>query len=240
MDKVQRFDAVDGTAVMQIPETERRDDPDFPKLDWDATQNAVYDRHIQPPMEKRMTPGEVGCAMSHARLWRKLLEEADSTNTTMLILEDDAIFYMKNAPKGEKSGRVTFLKVFTALGDILPEDWDVLYLGFSPRGEKVQVATTISGLVSLMCFRPTYGFHTHAYALTKHAASVLLENGPVCGPLDVWLAGNEWFGLRVYCAMVANEGYNGEGRSLVGQQRVDMDSDIVMSGRAEEREKRRM
>lgn len=93
------------------------------------------------------------------------------------------------------------------------------------------MTTSQSGVVRLLCFRPTYGFHTHAYALTKHAASVLLESGPVCGPLDVWLADNAWFGLKVYCIMVADEGYNREGRSLVGQQRVHLGSDVAMSCR---------
>lgn len=83
-------------------------------------------------------------------------------------------------------------------------------------------------------FRPTYGFHTHAYALTKSAAETLLQNGPVCGPLDVWLADNEWFGLNVYCGVVANEGYNKEGALLISQRKHDTKSDIVQSGRVDE------
>ena len=51
------------------------------------------------------------------------------------------------------------------------------------------------------------------------------------GPVDVWLADNNWFGLNVYCAVVANEGYNNEGAFLISQQRHKSDSDIRQSGR---------
>lgn len=232
IDKIQRFDAVDGAQIMTRAEKEDGwDGQDFPILQWDATQNARYDRHIQAPMKKRMTPGEVGCAMSHVRLWRKLLSGRE--NETMLILEDDASFYFNGSSKHAGGRQVIFLDAFTALWKILPDDWDILYLGFSPRGEQIPIDIAhVHKRPPLKVFRPTYGFHTHAYAITAKAASTLLENGPVCGPLDVWLADNEWFGLQVYCAMGANEGYNREGRSLVGQLRVDNDSDIGMSGRA--------
>jgi len=132
IDKVQRFDAVDGVAVMSEYEKDGWRDPDFPKLDWDATQNALYDSHIRPPMEKQMTAGEVGCAMSHKCLWRKLVEEpSDDMKSTMLVLEDDALFYTKNVRKGGGSRRVTFFDVLPAFWTILPKDWDILYLGFS-------------------------------------------------------------------------------------------------------------
>ena len=51
------------------------------------------------------------------------------------------------------------------------------------------------------------------------------------GPVDVWLADNNWFGLNVNCAVVANEGYNNEGAFLISQQRHKSDSDIRQSGR---------
>jgi GR25 family glycosyltransferase involved in LPS biosynthesis len=227
INKVQRFDAVDGSDGLLIS---KNDDIDFPKRDWDASNNALYDRHIQPPMNKFMAPGEVGCAMSHAKLWR-LLDERQNVQDTMLILEDDAVFY-----NNERNGnRMNFLNAFMSVWNVLPSDWHIIYLGFSPRGKRIPVNIKTKDIqhmpVDVRLFRPTYGFHTHAYALSKTAASTLLFNGPINGPVDVWLADNNWFGLNVYCAVVANEGYNNEGAFLISQQRHKSDSDIRQSGR---------
>jgi GR25 family glycosyltransferase involved in LPS biosynthesis len=182
-------------------------------------------------MNKRMAPGEVGCAMSHAKLWR-ILEERQNVQDTMLILEDDAVFY-NNERNGNR--RRNFLNAFTNVWNGLPSDWHILYLGLSPRGARIPVniktEETQKMPLDVHLFRPTYGFHTHAYALSKTAASTLLSNGPITGPVDVWLADNKWFGLNVYCAVVANEGYNNEGASLISQQRHKSVSDIRQSGR---------
>jgi GR25 family glycosyltransferase involved in LPS biosynthesis len=68
-------------------------------LKWDATKNVMHNRHIQPPMKKSMAPGEVGCAMSHVKLWTELVnnnsdeDDSSSNNSRMLILEEDATFY---------------------------------------------------------------------------------------------------------------------------------------------------
>ena len=227
--KVERFEAVDGTLIME-QRCSNNDydfhDQEFPNLQWDATKNALYDHHIQAPMAKLMTPGEVGCAMSHVRLWKELAE-LDVENATMLILEDDAVFY------GRKSGR-KFVDAMKQVWKALPSDWDVLYLGFSDRGERHYIVTDPKGSSNsceIHLFRPTYGFHTHAYVLKASAAQVLLGNLPVNGPLDVWLADNEWFGLNVYCSVVANEGWEGQGAWLVSQRRHDTKSDIGQSGR---------
>jgi len=242
IDKVQRFDAVDGAALLKSMEEDNEEsnikDPDFPHMEWDASNNALYDRHIQPPMTRRMTPGEVGCALSHVKLWRRLVEARDEARDAMLILEDDAVFYGnkpgKRCSKGKNGPRRNFLEAFSSLWTVLPTDWDILYLGLSWRGERTPATPSSTAVtpIDVHVFRPTYGFHTHAYALTKSAAEILLQNGPVCGPLDVWLADNAWFGLNVYCSVVANEGYNKEGSLLVSQRKRDTNSDIVQSGRA--------
>ena len=101
-------------------------------------------------------------------------------------------------------------------------------------------SSSASSSSTIKIFRPEYGFHTHAYVLTKKAAATLLQNLPVCGPLDVWLADNQWFGLNVYCCCKVvdhhryNYGkkYNHHGTTnLISQRRHDTNSDIVQSGR---------
>jgi GR25 family glycosyltransferase involved in LPS biosynthesis len=247
--KVERFEAVDGAAFL-ISENHLLDE-DMPTMEWDASNNALYDRHVQPPMRKLLSPGEVGAAMSHVKLWREL-SEYDADDSTMLILEDDATLYKgKQQNRFESRGRGRggrgshnresqktsgFLEAFASMWKDLPNDWDMLYLGISDRGERIPVEYPVGkparGL-DISFFRPTYGFHTHAYALKSSASSTLISNLPVIGPVDVWLADNQWFGLNVYCAVVANEGWHGQGAPLISQRKHDTRSDIIQSGRVE-------
>lgn len=248
---VQRFIAVYGAEHMT------ENDETIVCHEWDATQNALYDRHIQPPMIKQMSPGEIGCAMSHVKIWEELVNWKElvilnhdhvirDSPLHFLVLEDDATFYtgtkhnqQQSDPSSEQ--RAPFFQAFERLWKILPDDWDMLYFGFSDRGERSMVTPDNSAVLDeegqnesnldIWLFRPTYGFHTHAYAIRASAAETLLSQLPVVGPLDVWLADNQWFGLKVYCAVVANEGWKGQGASLISQRKHDTRSDIHQSGR---------
>ena len=200
---------------------------------WDATNNARWDRrNISPPFRKKMTPGEIGCALSHVQLWQKLSQHPKGDATTMLILEDDVVFY----PGNDTSTKPGFVDALSSLLKILPPDWDMLYFGFcnvGPRTSAVFESTSYNmstDEVPVHIFRPTYGFYTHAYALKQSAALRLLKDLPVAAPLDVWLADNNWFGLNVYVSVVPSpNGVTGKRRgvSMIAQNRVD--SDIVHS-----------
>jgi GR25 family glycosyltransferase involved in LPS biosynthesis len=188
-----------------------------------------------------MSTGEVGCALSHIALWRQLVENDDKT--CMMVLEDDAIFTKKN-------GKSRFVSALEEAWNQLPENnWGLLYLGFSSRGERIYIDNNSNvngdGIGSktrklpadqhrswptkhrapeVQLYKPEYGFHTHAYIITKTAAKVLLNNLPCQGPIDVWLADNKWFDIHVYCAVITNEGWKledgtYEGSVLVRQNR---------------------
>mmetsp|Transcript_2840 Transcript_2840/g.7796 ORF Transcript_2840/g.7796 Transcript_2840/m.7796 type:complete len:435 (-) Transcript_2840:670-1974(-) len=251
-------------------------------LEWNTTQNSLWDRHVAPGMTRRMTAGEVGCALSHVSLWKKLVkmeaiidekssnrEIGDAQNPndgnakteltqsflSMLIFEDDAAFFQRKRHQKRSKRQYlrtnkeykyenkpledSFLRAFRRAYTMLPEDWDIFYLGISDRGERRDL---VSGrIASVYCregeieefsddeneeelvvqlFRPTYGFHTHAYAIRQSAAEKLLLELPVVGPIDVWLADNQWFGLKVYCAIIANEGWKKTGAPLIDQDRT--------------------
>jgi len=183
---------------------------------WDATTNAQHDSHAQAG-PKEMSPGEVGCARSHVALWRMLLE---SSCDNMLILEDDCQFV-----------RYRFAQALQCALEQVPSDWGILYLGFSSRGPREYVSTTDWVHV----YKPTYGFHTHAYLVTRSAAEVLLNQLPVQGPIDVWLADHQWFDVPTYVAAIAGEGWvdketgECEGLNLVGQYRRRLTSDVHQS-----------
>ncbi|KAJ1445479.1 hypothetical protein M885DRAFT_549756 [Pelagophyceae sp. CCMP2097] len=191
----ERFDAVDGAAsrVLSGP-------CDFEPL-WDARINAGHDARAAAGAHYATT-GERGCALSHAALWREAARGGGAQGTWALFLEDDAAL----CPHFERH--------FATLWPRVPLGADLVYLGFSDRGPRKYVEGSRSAV-----FVPAYGFQTHAYALTKRAAAVLVSHLPVVGPVDVWLADNEWFGLRVYCVVVPGAGWRGEGMWLADQDR---------------------
>jgi len=263
--KVERYNAVDGIGCHEA------ELPQLVQQTWDASINAKWDRHISPPMTKDMSPGEVGCALSHIELWRELVEMHEAMpdgeefqQPTMLILEDDALFYSPklamnkqqvrelSPPRGKSPNEkgatpITynhdFLTSFQLAWSQLPDDWDIWYLGFSDRGDRLPVDDfhlpkphhhdNTHPSMSVQLFRPTYGFHTHAYVVSATAAKKLLNNLPVMGPLDVWLADNQWFDMKVYCSVVEGEGWKQSGAWLITQNRkaAVKDTDIKMSGR---------
>jgi GR25 family glycosyltransferase involved in LPS biosynthesis len=223
-------------------------------LEWDTTKNARWDKHVEGGMTRTLTPGEIGCALSHVKLWYELAANmppppdfADGTDvgtkpdadTAMLILEDDAAFLhperggnFRDCNPGKLLSRVRFRIAFRKAWELLPADWEMFYLGFSDRGERKGLIHSETGLdnITVALFSPEYGFHTHAYAIKQSAAKALLDNLPVVGPIDVWLADNNWFGLRTYVGIVTNDGYKNMGANLICQNRVG-ESSIPQSGR---------
>jgi GR25 family glycosyltransferase involved in LPS biosynthesis len=147
----------------------------------------------------------------------------------MLILEDDAIFHP------------TFSSSFAKMWKLVPEDWDIFYLGFCNVGPTTPVVIEQQEKhddprqeqqgqqgqqpdLRISIVRPSYGFYTHAYALrTNKAAQKLLSQLPVVGPIDTWLADNAWFGMNVYFGVM------GRSTCIIGQQRKDLKNDIVHS-----------
>lgn len=236
-DKIERFEAVDGAVVME----EGGQLLENVQLQWDATTNARYSGRVTAGSMKTMTPGEVGCALSHVHLWNDLVSSSGETEDDkrfMFILEDDVFFTAKR-------GRNRFARAFAKAWEKVPEDCSLLYLGFSGRGERVYLEDDSSPRQrrggpsqfsdpEVLLYRPEYGFHTHAYAISAAGAARLLENLPIAGPVDVWLADNAWFGLSVCCAVISNEGWRlddgtYEGANLVSQDRKGNTSDVLQS-----------
>eukprot|EP00977_Amphora_coffeiformis_P021057 scaffold8776_cov165-Amphora_coffeaeformis.AAC.2 len=242
--QIEKFDAVEGSVwrdAVRRNDTDRQDHKhrswtnDMVQAEWDASQNAQYSHRVTPG-PRTMTDGEVGCALSHVMLWKSHVDE--SKVPCMFILEDDCAFV------AHRGGRTRFPRSFQKAMELLPPDWGIFYLGFSGRGARhyvnndVEVSHGEGNPVDnppIQIYQPTYGFHTHAYLITKEAASRLLEALPVTGPIDVWLADNQWFGIPTYCSIIANEGWYNEstqqydGASLVSQKKWKLSSDVDQS-----------
>ena len=146
-----RFEAKDGAT------SEALADANF-EARWDASRNAAYDRHCAPG-PRRATNGERGCALSHVELWRRAsaLEEA----SWLLVCEDDCRF------------DANFDRELRRVWPLVPQDAELVYLGFSDRGPRAYDAGSENRV-----FTPAYGFATHCYAIRSSAASKFLGGAP--------------------------------------------------------------
>eukprot|EP00667_Euglena_gracilis_P012715 EG_transcript_13068 len=133
--------------------------------EWDTTVNAMFDRSYMPGCQLKMTAGELGCAGSHVQLWKK----AQSANLPFaMILEDDIEF------------QFSFDKFLLYYLARLPRDWDLMYLdhkhGYIPKRHNKNF------------YKAVYTWSTGAYVVSKQGYAKLLENLPVDGPVDNFLA----------------------------------------------------
>ncbi|WP_243975788.1 glycosyltransferase family 25 protein [Vibrio natriegens] len=124
---------------------------------------------------RSLTKGEVGCALSHRKIYEKLLE---SDNKYAIILEDDVIISSK-------------INQLFSCDNNLPSKLDVLLLGYynNPNTEK-QSASSFWKYIkigsSFKCLRlieNAYG--THGYLITREGARKLLRDTEILvEPID--------------------------------------------------------
>ena len=103
---IERIDGIDGKLL------------DIPNLPSDLiSQNAIKDAlDINGGLYTNMTPGAIGCALSHHKCYTKIINECND-NDYVLILEDDAVF------------ENNFIKLLKEYLKHIPK-YDILFLGF--------------------------------------------------------------------------------------------------------------
>lgn len=153
----------------------------------DLKQQGIYSETLAKKYHrygKPMQEGQIGCAWSHAEVYKDVLEK---NYQKVLILEDDAVI--------ERDA----VKQFPAIFKQLPADWELFYFGFAeketaPKGllfKKIfyhflrffnaisYSHKTIERLypkqISPHVFEAGYHDCTHAYAITQSAAKKLLN-----------------------------------------------------------------
>jgi GR25 family glycosyltransferase involved in LPS biosynthesis len=127
-----------------------------------------------------MSAGERGCAMSHIRAWQICAKHPD--DKPLLVLEDDA------EPVAD------FNNLFKQCMETLPQDADILYLGYSQ-------AAPWRREVGHVLVEAEYVWTTVAYMIWPSCARALLRRVPVDQPVDNWLAclsADE--AIKSYCA----------------------------------------
>jgi len=106
--------------------------------------------------ESELNPGQIGCVLSHARMWQRIVDE---NLTRVLILEDDALI-------GEM-----LLRILDNLAK-LPPDWE--YINFVTDVGKIPFGDPVCD-IHRVCNFAYYPNGTVAYLINKSGAQKLLK-----------------------------------------------------------------
>ncbi|XP_050432465.1 glycosyltransferase 25 family member [Adelges cooleyi] len=116
-----------------------------------------------PYYKRPITKGEIGCFMSHYRIWAAITSEGLDE---VLILEDDVRFepYFR-------------FKLQAVLNDLrrLKVPWDLVYIGRKPLDDKSEIRMENSELLVW----PGYSYWTLGYLLSGRGAKKLLNADPL-------------------------------------------------------------
>jgi GR25 family glycosyltransferase involved in LPS biosynthesis len=114
-----------------------------------------------------MTKGGMGCALSHRKIYQKIQQEQYQR---VLILEDDVIL---------DSGLLSTLE---SLNSFIPDDFDILYLGYSESKSSKSINEYISQPTGVV-------FGTFAMILHKRVVNKILNLFPLFGQIDSSISG---------------------------------------------------
>jgi glycosyl transferase family 25 len=123
-----------------------------------SREDAVGKELVAPGAQ--FTPGAVGCAASHYRIWQQTVE----SGTPARVFEDDAIL------RNDIKGRLDFL--LSALAN-----WDYIALGYNT--DVVLDLDWAPGMRAMMTFQPKYPSDEHATVFqvsTAQVAALRLNN----------------------------------------------------------------
>lgn len=153
---ITRFNAVDGRKVdIQNSETLT--------VYYDTEENQRWDSTIRWLRSHKMSHGEVGCCLSHRRLWEKIYHK--QLKEPVIIFEDDVILHP------------SFKNRFSAVMQQLPEEWDIIYLGCIDSGG-------IGDKVAPNLREVTFVFGLFGYMLSRSGIEKLYHTLPIDRPVD--------------------------------------------------------
>ena len=109
----------------------------------------IYHQWVDPILKTKLTKGEVGCFLSHWRVW----EECVRLNEPILVLEDDAII----------TDKFSYDELYR-MKDI---GYNFIYLGWKEMEESVPINDKF--------VKPVYPYWTLSYMVTPESAKLLLN-----------------------------------------------------------------
>ncbi|MBQ9873803.1 MAG: hypothetical protein IJM30_05020 [Thermoguttaceae bacterium] len=152
----------------------------FAKRYFEATGNYArfvrgYDGTRLPvPEGWKSTPGAFGCALAHVAAWARAISDSDATDDDPLtFFEDDAVFCDD------------FLAKLDRVAAIVPDDWDLLYLGGEHLSGRELPPKVADGLVKGVNVNRLHAYVVRARAfkkifprLVKYLADAPRRSGP--------------------------------------------------------------
>ena len=167
------------------------------KTEWDYGK-WKYNKSRMIPLDK----GEIGVALSHYYLWKKIVDEDINT---ALILEDDAIRIHEHFEKHVKDTM-----------KILPDDWDILLLGFwLHKGDNKK-----NEVIKNKIYKVDEFVLLHSYIINKKGAEKLLNRGAIDMPIDSWISAHSDT-VNIYRHNILRPNTRYPSSSLIRQQRAE-------------------
>ena len=142
---VEFFDAVDGNKLEELEELEESYENGY--------KFNVLESWYDPVTNRSLTKGEVGCALSHYTIWKKMV---DNNIDRAIIFEDDI-----GIP-------VDFVSTFNKLTSELPVDYDLFYLH---RQQRTKNETSYSENLTIA----NYSYWLCAYMISNNCAKKLIN-----------------------------------------------------------------
>jgi len=132
--------------------------------------NSLIKRGVLYPTN-RLEKGQVGCAYSHLKLWERCIKQPEKY---FVILEDDIII------------PPNFSKQISYILSVLPDKWDIVYIGGcyirGKRSKDFIIPNVYSG---------KYNLCTHGYIINKKSIPKLISKiKPIRYPIDNQLRNN--------------------------------------------------
>jgi len=181
-----------------------------------------------PGVDYAFSPGERGCAHSHYRIWKQVVE----AERPVLVLEDDVQLVFERSAGGMAGGATFTSRLEKAMAELEGKEPDVLYLGWSGfRDGNYKYHTTTRGRKSAVIRKAEYVWTTVAYVLWPAGAKKLLEAAqPMNQPVDNFMAWECREG-RLDAHVVLDEGDDNSTWSggIVTQYDFENDSDVRKS-----------
>jgi glycosyl transferase family 25 len=150
-------------------------------------------------------PGEIGCALAHARVWQTVLERGI---TTAVVLEDDMLL------DDDTSSALAALAALVRQGDVVL----LQYCGTVVPVPQRSIAVAASRRLSYVCRR--FPLCSGAYMLTAAAAGALYTNfgSPIRTVSDDWFAFSRFVAIRAIDPPIARS--DSRVPSEIGDRRV--------------------
>jgi len=133
---------------------------------YDGVDGRKVDKKYYDEKGSRLTYGQLGCALSHLGIYKKMVDEDIDI---ALVMEDDCVF----------NENVSNIKSYM---DMLPNDWGLLYLGYLPNSlistPNYKKLFRIDNDVVEKGFGYVCG--THCLAITKDFAKIVYDFNKDC------------------------------------------------------------